>query len=178
MSLDQYFQIQAIVEQSAGGQFQKDKSMSTRVFNPDRLRSTSSDGDDPPIDAHNGLPMTLYQGVEMVEQLRVELKQSQETVSHLQKDVASLRAAAPPATRPSIALPPAATAKPATPAATSPAASSTGMIVNPHPAPTTAIEKLRSQLETAAPGQRDELYRRIKELESDTAVRAYKGSRR
>jgi transcriptional regulator with XRE-family HTH domain len=114
---------------------------------------------------------------------KARLIQSQETISRLQKEIASLRAAALPASNPQ-SLPPKLLAAPAirpTPAASrpTPPANSTQMIINPGKplSEMTEIEKLRAQLNTAAP-DRDALYQRIKQLEGDTALRAYKAARK
>jgi transcriptional regulator with XRE-family HTH domain len=126
------------------------KSMATPVFTPKPDRPARVDN----VDS----PRTLAAAKDRIDELNAELR--------LLRSVPGKAAAGAP-TRP--ALPTTTTS----PAATSP----TAMIVNPRPTPTTEIEKLRSRLETAAPEQCDALYRRIKEAESDTAVRAYKRSR-
>ena len=53
----------------------KDNPMSIRTSNTQTRRTSNDEDAEPPIDAHNGLPMTLSQSIEMIEQLRSELKQ-------------------------------------------------------------------------------------------------------
>jgi hypothetical protein len=155
ISLDEWTQIQAVInEESAGTQFpEENKSMKTIV--------------DPPAGTNPNFPKNL-------EEARLR-------IAFLNQEIAQLKGAAviSPAKPASAPATPTPAAKP-TPAVSKPVApaSSTAMIINPRPVPNTAAEKLRVQLDTAPPEERDQLYRRLKEIESNTNSRAYRESRR
>jgi hypothetical protein len=95
MSLDQYFEVLSAIDQSAGTKFLKTNSMTPSPAHP---LTAANDDDDPIVLGSDGQPKTLAAAKEL-------LIKSQERVSFLQKEVASLRAAAPTAPSLPVTLP-------------------------------------------------------------------------
>ena len=114
-------------------------------------------------------PRTLARAIARIDELNAELRQLRGNPSPTATGAAKPVA---PATKPTTPAP--AASKPVAPT------NSTQMIYNPGKplSEMSEIEKLRAQLDTAAPEQRAELYGRIKQLEGDAALRAFKAGRR
>jgi hypothetical protein len=167
VGLDEWTKIEPIIR-STEPQFQKDRTMSTRVFNPDRLRSTSSDDDDEPLDHLTGEPNTLYEACEMIDALRAELKSK------------PAAAAITPASQLVLPTP---TPKPAVelPAASTPTTAWEKEVLRAHQAATAdlsseplekqSIPQLRAALNAEKdPARRTVIYRQLKQVERDAKL--------
>jgi transcriptional regulator with XRE-family HTH domain len=97
LSLDEYFQIQEIIEQSAGPQFQKENPMSLPIFEPPaEPRGSTRDPNE---------PKTLGSAKEMLADLRAQLAQLKAATPPAAPKAKAPQAPAAAAPRPAVRLP-------------------------------------------------------------------------